>query len=53
LAGGIRTAGIALIAEHPALKRKRQDDDEQYRQNQLRASDEILRRWTDAYREAP
>jgi hypothetical protein len=45
-------AGIALIADHPAVRRKQHDpDDEQYRQNRLRASDEILRRFTDAYRE--
>jgi hypothetical protein len=49
LGWGDRSAGIAMIAEHPAVA-KRQDDD-RYQQNQLRASDEILRRFTDTYRE--
>lgn len=40
-----------MIAEHPALQRKWEQDDGPYRQNQLRAADEILRRFTEAYRE--
>jgi hypothetical protein len=47
-------AGIAVIADHPAVRRKDQgnlETDEKYRQNQLRAGDEILKRFTDAYRE--
>ena len=51
LGWGDRVAGIAVIADHPSLRRKRPDDDEKYQQNQLRASDEILKRFTDAYRE--
>jgi hypothetical protein len=52
LGWGDRTAGIALIADYPAVRRKQHDPgDEQYRQNQLRASDEILKRFVDAYRE--
>jgi hypothetical protein len=52
LGWGDRVAGIALIAEHPSLKRiDTTDTPDQYRQNQLRASDEILKRFTDAYRE--
>jgi hypothetical protein len=51
LCWGDRVAGIAVIADHPSLRRKRQDDDEKYQQNQLRAADEILKRFTDAYRE--
>jgi hypothetical protein len=51
LGWGDRSAGIALIADHPAVKRKQQDGDDQYRQNQLRAGDEILNRFVDAYRE--
>jgi hypothetical protein len=53
LGWGNREAGVALIAEHPAVRRKQPDSaDEQYRQNQLRAADEILKRFTDAYRES-
>lgn len=49
---GDRSAGIAMIADHPALSRKsRFDDDDQFKKNQLRAADEILKRFTDAYRE--
>jgi hypothetical protein len=51
LGWGDSTRGIAIIAEHPALKRVQDSDDGQYRQNQLRAADEILKRFTDAYRE--
>lgn len=54
LGWGDRTAGIALLADHPAVRRKDQgnlETDEKYRQNQLRASDELLKRFTDAYRE--
>lgn len=51
LGWGDRSAGIALLADHPAVRRKVESGDEQYRQNQLRAGDEILKRWTDAYRE--
>ena len=52
LGWGDRVAGIAVIADHPSLRRKRPDDDERFQQNQLRASDEILKRFTDCYREA-
>jgi hypothetical protein len=51
LGWGDRTRGIAVIADHPALKRDEDSTDGQYRQNQLRAADEILRRFTEAYRE--
>lgn len=51
LGWGSREAGIALIAEHPALNRQPDQGDEKYKTNQLRAADEILKRWTDAYRE--
>jgi hypothetical protein len=48
-------AGIALVADHPAVRErpnyKTEPDDDQFRKNQLRASDEILKRFTDAYRE--
>jgi hypothetical protein len=46
-------AGIALIAEHPALRRpsRYDDEDDQYRKSRLRASDEILEPFTAAYRE--
>jgi hypothetical protein len=50
-AWGSREAGIALVADHPAVKRKVDSMDEQYKQNQLRASDEILNRWIDVYRQ--
>lgn len=52
LGRGDGTAGIAIIADHPALKRRQDQEDAQYRQNQLRAADEILKRFTDCYREA-
>jgi len=52
LGWGSRNAGIALIAEHPALHRPHYDDDEQYQKSRLRASDEIVERFTAAYREA-
>jgi hypothetical protein len=51
---GDSTAGIALIAQHPAVRRVMTSEDtttDQYRQNQLRAGDEILKRFVDAYRE--
>lgn len=51
LGWGDSTKGIAVIADHPALDRKQDSEDGQYRQNQLRAADEILKRFTDAYRE--
>lgn len=52
LGWGDRQAGIAVVADHPAVKRKQPDpSDEQYKTNQLRASDELLKRFTDAYRE--
>lgn len=54
LGWGDSTRGIALVAEHPALKRDNLVaalNDEQYRPNQLRVADEILRRFTEAYRE--
>ena len=53
LGWGDRSAGIAVIADHPAVSKRRQDpdDDDQYKRNQLRAADEILKRFTDAYRE--
>jgi hypothetical protein len=43
--------GIAVIADHPALQRKQDQEDGQYRQNSLRAADEILKSFTDCYRE--
>ena len=52
LGWGDRVAGIAVIADHPSLRRKQDPDDEKYQQNQLRAADEILKRFTDAFREA-
>jgi hypothetical protein len=52
LGWGDRVAGIAVIADHPSLRRKQDSDDERYQQNQLRASDEILKRFVDAYRES-
>ena len=52
LGWGDRVAGIAVIADHPSLRRKHDADDERYQQNQLRASDEILKRFVDAYRES-
>jgi hypothetical protein len=52
LGWGDSTKGIAVIADHPALQRKADREDGQYRQNQLRAADEILKRFTDCYREA-
>jgi len=52
LGWGSKAAGIALLADHPSLKRHSpQDADPQYRQNQIRAADEILKRWVEAYRE--
>lgn len=51
LGWGDGTKGIAVIADHPALSMKQDSEDGQYRQNQLRAADEILKRFTDAYRE--
>jgi hypothetical protein len=51
LGWGERSRGIALIADHPAVARKQDQDDQQYRINQLRAADEILKRFVDAYRE--
>jgi hypothetical protein len=54
LGWGDRSAGIAVIADHPSLHRQggNEDDiDDQYKKNQLRAGDEILKRFTDAYRE--
>jgi hypothetical protein len=54
LGWGSRPAGIALIAEHPALKRKAsniEQDDTQYRTNQLRAADDIQNRFIAAYKE--
>lgn len=54
---GDSTAGIALIADHPAVRRSSvvgyadPQVDSQFKQNQLRAGDEILKRFTDAYRE--
>jgi hypothetical protein len=54
LGWGSREAGIALIADHPALKRTDTlavTVDPHYRQNLVRASDEILKRFTDTYRE--
>jgi hypothetical protein len=44
-------AGIAVIADHPSLRRKQDADDEKFQQNQLRAADEIFKRFTDAYRD--
>jgi hypothetical protein len=54
LGWGDRSAGIALIADHPSLHRQswNEDDiDDQFKKNQLRAGDEILKRFIDAYRE--
>lgn len=54
LGWGDSTKGIAVIADHPALLRNGQaleNVESQYKVNQLRAADEILRRFTDAYRE--
>ena len=47
---GCRTTGSALIAEHPNLA-GRAEDDGQYQTNRLRAADELLAKWTAAYRE--
>jgi hypothetical protein len=53
LGWGDRSAGIALTADHPAVRRRQPESgDEQYKTNQLRVADEILKRFTDAYREA-
>lgn len=51
LGWGDSTRGIAVIADHPSVARKQDSEDGQYRQNQLRAADEILKRFVDAYRE--
>jgi hypothetical protein len=51
LGWGDRSKGIALIADHPAVTKRQDVDDEKYRTNQLRAADEILKRFIDAYRE--
>lgn len=51
LGWGDSTRGIAVIADHPALLRKQDSEDGQYRQNQLRVADEIMKRFVDAYRE--
>lgn len=52
LGWGDRQAGIAVIADHPSLRRTPDFQvDDQYRTNLIRASDEILRRFTEAYRE--
>lgn len=54
LGWGDGARGIAVVADHPGLRREvftSDNSDPQFRQNQLRASDEILKRWTDAYRE--
>ena len=51
LGWGNGAKGIAVIADHPALQRKQDQEDGQYRQNQLRAADEILKSFTDCYRE--
>lgn len=52
LGWGDRTSGIALIAEHPSVTREsRYEDDDRYKANTLRRGDEILKRFTDAYRE--
>jgi hypothetical protein len=52
LGWGNREAGIAVIADHPALKREKVSDGaDHYRQSHLRASEEILKRWTEVYKE--
>jgi hypothetical protein len=51
LGWGCREGGIALIAESPAVA-GRSTDDGQYATNRLRAGDELLAKWTNAYREA-
>lgn len=52
LGWGDRTAGIALLADHPSLQRQSSsDDDSRFKTNAVRAADEILKRFTDAYRE--
>jgi hypothetical protein len=50
LGWGDRTTGIALIAEHPVVA-GRSSDDGQYATNRLRAGDELLAKFTAAYRE--
>jgi hypothetical protein len=51
LGWGDSTRGLAVIADHPALGRRVESDDPQYRTNQLRTADEILKRFVEAYRE--
>ena len=51
LGWGNKERGLAVIAEHPALNRQPEATDGQYRVNQLRAADEILKRFVEAYRE--
>jgi hypothetical protein len=51
LGWGDSTRGIALIAEHPAVAGK-QDPNDPYRPNQMKVADEILRRFTEAWRNA-
>jgi hypothetical protein len=53
LGWGDSARGISVVAEHPALRRDEAlgSADGQYRTNQLRTADEILKRFTDAYRE--
>lgn len=53
LGWGSREAGIAIIADHPAVSRRDVDPDadDKYRQNQLRTGDEITNRFVAAYRE--
>ena len=52
LGWGNLAAGIEMLAQHPALTRRRdREADGAYQTNDLRRSDEILARFTQAYRE--
>jgi hypothetical protein len=51
LGWGDRTTGIELIAEHPMVAGRAYSEDDQYQTNRLRAADELLAKWTTAYRE--
>jgi len=50
LGWGCRETGIALIAEHPIVSGGTAEDGE-FQINRLRASDELLAKWTAVYRE--
>jgi hypothetical protein len=52
LGWGSGTKGIALIATHPAVSAGWNFDDDQFRIQPFRVADDILRRWTEAYRQA-